>query len=158
MEACVGEWVVVLRPDDIGRLLLARHDVELPLFEYERDLGMPTEAALLKQLDIDLPRSIVRLRGERVRSAARVVDAMRAPRLCTQAALAPVVEFLLHAGVIAHELPEPRGPCVADVDGPSTVVRKRLGLRDWDGVALGAATVTLLADERRCTLTASLRA
>lgn len=73
------------------------------------ELGMRTRAALLRQLRVDLPRSVVVVRGQPTKDAREVLRWACEPRMCTQAALATPVEFLLRAGLLAHEpaAPEP---------------------------------------------------
>jgi hypothetical protein len=103
---------------------------------------MPTPAAVERQLRVDLPRCVATVGGARTVHPARVLAATFYPRLCTQAGLAPVVEWLLHADVVAHELGG--APLVVAVDAAGDVdLAKRLGLRAWDGAPRGAVAVRL---------------
>ena len=123
-EAAVAEpggWVRLLTPAEIGaRLLAGGADVVMSLGDYERDLGMPSAAQVRRQLEVDLRAatcaSTACARGAPTRSSAR-----RRTRACTQA-VAPVVEWLLHAGWIAH--------------GP----RRRVGALAVEVTTSGAAT------------------
>ena len=155
-----GGWVRLLTPAEIGaRLLGGDAEVVLSLGDYERDLGMPLEAQVRRQLEVDLPRCVVRLDGARTRSADAVLGATAHPRLCTQAVVAPVLEWLLHAGWIAHELGDgAAAPLAVDVarHGATTRATKRLGLRTWAGASGGEATVRVEGDARRHTLVASV--
>lgn len=162
-EAAVAEpggWVRLLTPAEIGaRLLAGGADVVMSLGDYERDLGMPSAAQVRRQLEVDLPRCDVRVDGVRARCADAVLRATAHPRLCTQAVVAPVVEWLLHAGWIAHE---PGGaasaPLAVEVttSGAATRASKRLGLRTWAGASGGEATVLVHGDARRHTLVATV--
>lgn len=128
-------------------LLSGECEVVLRLRAYDADLGMRTRGALRRQLDVDLPRSVVLVRGRRARTAGEVCAAASHPRLCTQAVLAPPVEWLVRAGVVAHEPEEGRRPMVVEADGAITRVRKRLGLRSAEGgEALGVMDVGVHAD------------
>ena len=122
-------------------------EVVVPLREYDSDLGMRTWRAMLRQLDADLPRSVVMVRGRRASTARDVCSVASHPRLCTQAVLAPPVEWLIRAGVVAHEPEAGRWPMVVETDGAITVVRKRLGLRSCEsGERMGEADVQVHAD------------
>jgi hypothetical protein len=106
-------------------------EVVLPLQEYDQDLGMRTRAAIRKQLDRDLPRSDVLLHtGKAVTKACDLLRLTSYPRLCTQAVLAPPLEWLLEADLVAHELPrkEPMRVRIDPLGGVSVV--KRLGVKD----------------------------
>ena len=75
-----------------------------PLHRYEADLGMRTRGALRRQLEVDVPRCVATVDGARVRRGDDPAwRRVRHARMCTQAALAPPVEWLLRAGVLAHE-------------------------------------------------------
>ena len=106
----------------------------VPLRAYDADLGMRTRAAVRRQLTVDLPRSVVLVNGRRAVAADDVTAAVSHPRLCTQAVLAPPVEWLLRAGWVAHELPAAE-PMVVDAGARTVRVCKRLGLRDAHDVA-----------------------
>lgn len=141
MLATGDGWVHVLAtPADAGRALLAGLRVELDAGAYERDLGMPTLAAVERQLRVDLPRCVATVGGARTVHPARVLDATLYPRLCTQAGLAPVVEWLLHADVVPHEV---GAPLRVAVDAGDVDLAKPLGLRTWDGAPRAAVAVRL---------------
>ena len=120
-------------PDDLWDLWEDHETCEivLPLATYDADLGMRTRAAVRRQLDADVPRSVVLVDDVRVKSTDEVLKAASHPRLCTQAVLAPPVEWLLRSGMVVHEL---RGsfPMVVDVRRDVTHVSKLLGVCTWD--------------------------
>lgn len=128
-------------------------EVVLPLFELTRDLGMSSSRALEKQLGIDLPRSCVFVYGRRVITPREVIRATRLGRFCTQAVLAPPVEWLLlHMGLIAHEVSDDDEPLpmVATISqgGRCVHVAKRLGLREWmSETSRGRVLIEVYADE-----------
>lgn len=138
--------------------LNATCDVVVSLSRYDGDLGMRTRSSVLKQLAVDLPRSRVTVDGMRVTDAARVVAATGFPRLCTQAVLAPIVEWYLYHDVVAHELPGGCAPLCIDVThrGKIIAVHKPLALRTWSGFRLGCVEVTVVADSSRDSLVVSL--
>ena len=115
------------------------------------DVGLRTRASVRRQLAADVPRSVVRVRGERVASVDAVLRGagVDLARLCTQAVLAPPVEWLLAHDLVAHELRD-GGPMEVDVDASTVRVAKRLGLREWDDLerSRGALRLTVLADAR----------
>lgn len=125
----VGQWVTDVLDSNTHSCEIAC-DVVMPITRY--DLGMRTRRELRKQLHLDLPRSIVSVEGVRV---GRVDDVLRAalhPRICTQAALAPPLEWLIPHGLLAHEVGNGAFPLTADVDKYGVVtVTKRLGIRKW---------------------------
>jgi hypothetical protein len=122
-------------------------EVVLPLREYDSDLGMRTRRAVRRQLDVDLPRSVVMVRGRRASTSSDVVSSASHPRLCTQAVLAPPVEWMIRAGAVAHEPEEGRWPMVVEADGAITRVRKRLGIRCYEsGERIGEVDVHVHAD------------
>ena len=152
------DWIRVSVP---GHLPLAApgrcYEVAVGLCAYDRDLGMPTAAAVRRQLRVDLPRSRVSVDGVRTQDPERVLRATFFPRLCTQASVAPVVEWLLRTGGVAHELPD-AAPLEARIThgGDRLVVRKCVGLRTWDGTEFGAWRLGLDADVARHSLVASV--
>lgn len=109
------------------------YDVVVPLTAYDGDLGMRTRAALRRQLKADLPRSVVSVAGRRVLDPSRL--RVSHPRMCTQAVLAPPLEWLLRSGIVAHELPGGKWPMVVDADDEAIRVSKRLAIRPWDAEA-----------------------
>ena len=70
--------------------------IVLPLRAYERTLGMRAPAALRRQLNVDTPRNQVFLNGQRIHDAHELYN-LPVARLCTQAVLAPPVEWILRA-------------------------------------------------------------
>jgi len=144
-DADADGWVVVLSSPHLGDRLLREGTVRLPTLDLDRNLGMEGMDAVQRQLRVDLPRSVVRLRGLRTTDPRSVMNRSRFPRICTQASLAPPVEWLMRCGVVAHELGA-QYPLVVDVYSHDHVcVRKRLGVRAdaWEGV------VSLAVDARR---------
>ena len=87
-------WVGTGPPPDLHH----ECEVVLPLAAYDANLGMRTRGELRRQLRLDLPRSVVLLDGVRTRDASRVMSRVSHPRLCTQAVLAPPVEWLARQG------------------------------------------------------------
>ena len=104
-------------------------ELVMPLQKYDGDLGMRTRAAVRRQLEADVPRSLVLIDGSQAKGAADVVRAASHPRMCTQAVLAPPVEWLMRAGLVAHELHGGVFPMVVEVGGGLIRVFKRLGIR-----------------------------
>ena len=123
-------WVGTGPPPDLHH----ECEVVLPLAAYDANLGMRTRGELRRQLRLDLPRSVVLLDGVRTRDASRVMSRVSHPRLCTQAVLAPPVEWLARQGRIVHEEPRSSWPVVVEVTGAGRVVdvRKRLALWSED--------------------------
>jgi hypothetical protein len=115
---------------------------------------MPTLDAITRQLRVDLPRSLVRVDGTRTVDPDRILRSTFYPRLCTQASMAPVVEWFLGMDRVAHEVAQ---PLVIDVTPHTLHVRKRLGLRTWEGTDACTVTVTLAAHLPRQTLTVAVR-
>lgn len=105
-------------------------EVVCRLSKYDSDLGMRTRASVRRQLAADVPRSVVLVDGRRARTAAEVLRRATHPRLCTQAVLAPPVEWLLtQTGMVAREV---GCPMVVEVTARGDVrVRKKLGVRPW---------------------------
>lgn len=100
-------------------------DVVLPAAAY--DLGLRTRRELRKQLAVDLPRSAVTVGGDACRSVDRVIREASNPRFCTQAVLAPPLEWLLEHGFLAHEAGGGAMKVAVAADG-SVCVCKTLGL------------------------------
>lgn len=105
-----------------------------PVAAYDSDLGMRTRKDVYRQLEADVPRCEVWVDGVRAHTAAEVWRRTLYPRLCTQAVLAPPVEWLLRTGWVAHEI---GSPMVVECVGKTVEVRKRLGLwrHDVEGEA-----------------------
>lgn len=120
-------------------------DCVFSLAAYEADLGMKTRLAVRRQLDVDLPRSLVHVQGKRVLTSPEVLRATSHPKLCTQAVLAPVVEWYLNAQIVAYDAREPMHVSI-DYGGTQVQIVKKLGLRTWSGHILGTAHVTMVAD------------
>ena len=112
---------------------------------YNTDLGMRTSSSVERQLAVDVPRSVVLVDGHRVFTLPEVLGATRLPRFCTQAVLAPAIEWLmLSSQWFAHEIPGARHPMVVDIRGKtSLMVTKRLGVREWSGESRGTAVLTV---------------
>lgn len=147
-------WVYVCSGAEVGEALLwGEGQVTVPLYDFDKDLGMPTLPSVHRQLRVDLPRSLTHVEGVRTVDPERVIRATFYPRLCTQASLAPVVEWIFQAGRIAHEVAQPQ---VVDVRSDTIHVRKRLGLRTWEGADACTATVTLFVHLGRQTVTVAL--
>lgn len=103
----------------------------VPLAQYQ--LGMRTRRDVLRQLRVDLPRSRVRKDGRRLLDPQEVMRCTPHARLCTQAVMAPPVEWLIAADLIAYELPS-HPPLEVDVLADGAVrVRKLLGVRSPEG-------------------------
>jgi len=80
-------------------------EVVLHLPRFDADLGMRTRHALRRQLEVDLERSDVRCGDRRIVDASELLRITAWPRLCTQAVLAPVLEWFLYAGWLVYEMP-----------------------------------------------------
>lgn len=104
-------------------------DIVIPASAFDADLGMTTHAAVCRQLMVDVPRSRVVVEGHETQSWRDVYRAAWYPRMCTQAVLAPVVEWLHRHGVLVNET---RHPLIVIVRGGDVVVHKRLGICDWN--------------------------
>jgi hypothetical protein len=126
----VGEWAatVMSRSAPASK---STCDVVVPLSQY--DVGMRTRGDLRRQLRVDLPRSVVSVRGARARRPEDVLRHAMHPRLCTQAVLAPPLEWLILQGMVAHEVEGGSFPMSVDVDEWGLVaVTKTLSVRPWD--------------------------
>ena len=114
---------------------------------------MPYESAVWVEqaAAADVPRCEVWVDGVRAHTAADVWRRASHPRLCTQAVLAPPVEWLLRHGWVAHEV---GSPMVVECSDKGVEVRKRLGLwreDDETRLVVGASThvdVRVAADRR----------
>lgn len=116
----------------------------IPIVQYH--LGMRTRRDVLRQLRVDLPRSCVCRDGRRLLDPHEVVRCTPHARLCTQAVMAPPVEWMIAADLIAHELPS-HPPLEAHVLPDGAVrVRKLLGVRSPEGVMHENAEITVDVD------------
>ena len=104
---------------------------------YDADLGMSSEGEVQRQLDADVPRCDVWVDGAPTVSWEEVWASALYPRMCTQAVLAPVVEWFLRGGVI---LRESGAPMRVDVVSHDTV-RVQKVLRVGGGGEGGSAVV-----------------
>ena len=103
-----------------------RHvDFVLPAPAYDADLGMARPDQVKRQLRLDVPRSEVVVNDVPTACWRSVYRTALYPRMCTQAVLAPIVEWVLQRGLCAYELP---GPLRVSVTPTMTRVTKRLGL------------------------------
>ena len=100
-------------------------DVVLPLAAYDADLGMRTRSEVHRQLERDLPRSrVVGDDGTLIQTATAVRARTTHARFCTQAVMAPVVEWFLRSGLMTLEGGR---PLEVEVDRRGHIVaRKRL--------------------------------
>ena len=67
---------------------------------------------------------------------------------CTQCVMAPIVEWYMQEGVIAHEHGNsPHNAMIVIIEdrGSSVRVSKSLGLRDWSGTTLGSVQINVYA-------------
>lgn len=140
------EWIQILEYYDIGTYLTRGFTATMSIFMFDADLGMPTFRAIQRQLNVDLPRSIVRVDGIRTIDPQRVFRGTMFPRLCTQAALAPIIEWLLHAGYVAHES---KMPLVITVDHGNVRLQKMLAIRKWDAEDMGHVCIRVWTDIKR---------
>ena len=122
--------------------VLPRHtELVFSLSDYDRDLGMHTRSAVKRQLAVDVPRCRVIVNGSLTRNWEDVYRSTSNPRMCTQAAFAPVMEWLFREGLVAFE-PRPRTPMKLQLDGSKITSRKEFLLRNESLTTQG----TLLVD------------
>ena len=76
-------------------------------------------------------------------------------KLCTQAVLAPVVEWYLAKDVVAYDAREPMCVFIED-HGKHIRITKKLGLRTWNERPLGWVQVTIVADSVHDSLIVSI--
>jgi hypothetical protein len=134
----VGPWLVNKIADGEE---IENCDIVIPSNLYE--LGMRTRGELRKQLALDLPRSDIT-----INNAPATVDSVLKlaihPRVCTQAAFAPPLEWILPHGFLAHEV---GGPVSGNVYNDGVVkLHKRLGLRKWPWANAHDASRSTLID------------
>lgn len=116
------------------RLDVGHQVIVLSLSRYEADLGMRTRQQVHRQLAVDVPRCHVAVGGRRLHDGEEVWRAVRHARLCTQAVLAPVVEWVMRAGAVAHECdPKHRMEIHVSADGADLDIHKQLGVWADDG-------------------------
>lgn len=136
-------------------------DITASLAAYERDLGFASHMSVQKQLEIDVPRSVVVVDGRRVRCGDAVWRATAHPSLCTQAVVAPAIEWMMASGVHVHEL-RGHNPLIVDVRSGVTRVWKKLGHRADARIPSQSDTAVLhffaLADHAANTIVISLSA
>ena len=126
-------------------------DVMIPLKLYERDMGC-TGRTLEKQLELDTPRACVYLSSNgnilRLSSGTQVQQYTQLGAFCTQCVMAPIVEWYMQEGVIAHEHGKPAHNAMTAIiedRGSSVRVSKSLGLRDWSGKTVGSVQINVYA-------------
>jgi hypothetical protein len=119
-------------------------DFVLDLKKYDSDLGMKTTESVLKQLSLDLSRCNVTMYGTRILSPHTLLRCTSYPRMCTQAVMAPVVEWLTGMGWIAHEVP--RSPLKVELSGNKIVIQKTLGIWGSEEDAPEGVHVTITVD------------
>ena len=79
------------------------NDIILESKVYDADLGMPRAAQVQKQLRLDVPRCNVRVDGVETTDWQDVWKSTIYPRMCTQAVLAPVLEWFAKSGILVCE-------------------------------------------------------
>lgn len=138
VPSSVVGWTEVWGPRHLGQRLLQGYAVRLSLSLYDADLGMPTYDSIRRQLWTDLPRCLAFLENVRTVYPDTVFRHTFFPRLCTQAVLAPIVEWLLACDVVLYE--SGRSLYATIVSG-DVHVTKQLLMRTWEGVFLGKVEV-----------------
>ena len=133
------------RPNQWPRLEDGR-DVEilLPLSIFDKDLGMQTKQQMLRQLAVDLPRSRVFLHGQRTLDPRQVLREAMCPRLCTQAVMAPFVEWAVYSGYLLVELPTKPPLCV--IIGPKSIHSQKTIGRVSEGGPIVPIELQVFAD------------
>lgn len=135
---------VVIVHNALNELSLAS-DIILPVSSYDADLGMRTRAAIKKQLQLDVPRAQVTVDGISRPTWTDVYRAAPHPRLCTQAVLAPIVEWFHRNGLMLHET---RTPLRLKIHGGQITVHKRLKVCEASTLtSLGEVSVTVHAGQ-----------
>ena len=140
-----------LRCCSISALDAVHIDVMIPLSVYTCDMGC-TGHRLEKQLELDTPRACIYLSiyGNflRLHSGKQVEHYTHLGAFCTQCVMAPIVEWYMREGVIAHEHGRSSDNAMIAViedNGSSVRVSKSLGLRDWSGNSLGRVQIHVYA-------------
>ena len=135
------DYVVIVR-NALDDFSLAS-DIVLPVSSYDADLGMRTRSAIKKQLQLDVPRAQVTVDGIPRPTWTDVYRVAPHPRLCTQAVLAPIVEWFHRNGLMLHET---RTPLRLKIHGGHITVHKRLRVCEASTLAsLGEVSVTVHA-------------
>lgn len=127
-----------------------------PLSDYDRDLGMHTRSAVKRQLAVDVPRCKVIVNGSLTKNWEDVYRSTSNPRMCTQAAFAPVMEWLFREGLIAFE-PKPRTPMKLQVDGNKISSRKEFLLRNESLTTQGSLIVDISVVGRQVVVALSMK-
>ena len=125
------------------------YEIILPLYEYKRDIGLSSKAAIHRQLSIDLPRSLVFAQdGLRTIDPGDIFASTKHPSFCTQAVLAPPVEWFLFSGIILHE--KYKSPMFVDVSSDNSIrIAKRLCMRNANtGYDIGAVDIELFVCDK----------
>ena len=120
------------------------YEVILPLYEYKRDIGLASKAEIYRQLSVDLPRSLVFAKdGLRAMEPRDIFASTKHPSLCTQAVLAPPVEWFLFSGIILHE--KYKSPMFVDISSDNSIrIAKRLCMRNANtGYDIGALDIEM---------------
>ena len=125
-------------------------EVIAPLHRVQNDLCISSSRELVRQLEVDLPRSIVvDATGRRFLHASELMRSTPLGRFCTQAVLALPCEWLLiRMGLVVcgSEAPEPMYVSLLD-NGSSVSVKKKVGLREWmNGTARGELDIDVHVD------------
>lgn len=101
--------------------------------EYEAGLCLPSDRAVERQLELDVPRSRILVKNKTARDASEVLSAVHRPRFCTQAAVAPLLEALCHLSPVV----QCKDPLQVVVSSPTSLsITKHMRLMDSNVVAL----------------------
>lgn len=121
-----------------------RDEYVFPLKLYESQLGMASTSGVLRQLCLDVPRSLVYVDGKRVTMGEEILHRCFLPRFCTQTVFAPVVEWFVKKDIILHEM---YGPVLVEVNnqGRTVCVEKWLGMMTWNGTSFGSCRIQIHA-------------
>ena len=121
----VGLWLEERSSDSSH---LSECDVVVPAHLY--DLGMRTRKEMRRQIEVDITRSFIFIKGNRTTSVEEVIRSAFNPRMCTQASLAPPLEWISRNGFFACEI---GSEMRAEIEPDGTVnVTKRLGVGKMD--------------------------
>ena len=134
---------VVIESAWSGKNPLEQKDIVIPLSVYDADLGIQSRSSIKRQLQIDVPRSHVTINGVRTTSWVDVYRHAKHPRMCTQAVLAPVVEWFIKCGIVMYER---RSPMQVNIEKGKISILKTLGLRSWDNNHMGDTDVCIHAE------------